>query len=108
MMGNNNKIKNDLLGMPHGTAAHQLRKMIMFRLIQNARADFCYRCGKVIKTVDDLSIEHMRPWQKADNPKETFFDLDNIAFSHLKCNINASDKAGPRPNGRGEKIPKLN
>lgn len=100
----NNKRKYDLLGMPYGTANHQLRKMIMFRFIQNARVDFCYRCGKIIKNIDDLSIEHMNPWQQAENPKEAFFNLDNIAFSHLKCNVDASNRKGiPHPNQRGEK-----
>lgn len=27
------------------------------------------------------------PWLDSDNPISNFFDLNNIAFSHLKCNI---------------------
>ncbi len=86
-MENNNITKNKLLGMSHGTAVHQLRKMIMFQMIQELGKDTCYRCGEKIENIDDLSIEHKIAWQSAKNPKETFFDLGNIAFSHLHCNI---------------------
>ena len=28
----------------------------------------------------------MEPWQIADDPTAVFFDMNNIAFSHLHCN----------------------
>lgn len=34
-------------------------------------------------------IEHKIPWLDSDKPKELFFDLENIGFSHLSCNIKA-------------------
>lgn len=75
--------------MSHGTASNQLRKMIMFQLIQETGKNICFQCGKKIERIEDLSIEHKNSWQLAKNPKETFFDLGNISFSHLNCNISA-------------------
>jgi len=80
-------VKDKLLGMPHGTASNRLRKMILWRMVQELGEDNCFRCGQQIKDVDDLSIEHKEPWQSADDPRAVFFDLENIAFSHLRCNI---------------------
>lgn len=54
-----------------------------------------------IENIRDLSVEHREPWQSAENPKESFFDLDNIEFSHLNCNILAGDRSGRR-NSKGE------
>ena len=53
---------------------------------------FCYRCGKKIEQIEELSIEHKVPWLYADDPIGLYFNLDNIAFSHLKCNIGRSRK----------------
>ncbi len=79
-----NKKKSEFLGMPHGTAQGRLRKMILFRLVQDACKDVCFRCGETIGTVEELSIEHKEPW--LDRSVQRFWDLDNIAFSHLRCN----------------------
>lgn len=72
------------LGMPFGTASNRLRKMILFRFSQMLGKDICFRCGRRIDKVDDLSIEHKRPWLGVD--VALFWDLDNVAFSHLRCN----------------------
>lgn len=84
-----NKIKSEELGMSFSTANGRLRKMIMFQLAQQCKRDNCYRCGKKIDNVDNFSIEHMKEWLHSDNPKELFFDLNNIAFSHHSCNVGA-------------------
>jgi hypothetical protein len=81
-----NKAKSERLGMSYSKASHQLRKKIMFSLIQKAGLNKCYRCGKVIANIDNLSIEHKTSWFTAENPLESFWDLNNIAFSHLRCN----------------------
>lgn len=86
-MKNSNAIKDAALGMPHGTAGHQLRKGLLFKFAAQLGLTVCFNCGKIIESVDDLSIEHKLPWLNADNPREAFFDLDNIAFSHLRCNV---------------------
>ncbi len=70
-----------------GTASHKLRKMIMFVLIRQCGIDYCYRCDKVIDDIDTLSVEHIEPWLDTDDPVKNFFDLNNIAFSHLACNV---------------------
>ena len=91
-----NSEKSKALGMSHGTAANRLRKMILFSLVCKLGLDICYQCGKKILLVDDLSIEHKEPWLRADDPAESFFDLDNVAFSHLSCNSGAASRPTKR------------
>ena len=87
---NRHKEKSRQLGMPHSTANYRLRKMILFSLLKEFHKNHCFRCGKVIKTIEELSIEHKVPWLHKENATELFFDLNNIAFSHLSCNCGAS------------------
>ncbi|HDR4736854.1 TPA: hypothetical protein QCR36_003902 [Bacillus cereus] len=84
-MGNNKK--SEQLGMSFSTATNRLRKHIMFQLVQQSGRDECFQCGQKIESVDNLSIEHKDPWMYTDDPYSKFFDLDNIAFSHSKCNF---------------------
>jgi hypothetical protein len=85
------------LGMNPSTAQHRLLKDIMWDLIVKTNQDTCCKCGCKM-TRETFSIEHLVPWLDSDNPAELYFDLDNISFSHLSCNI----KAARRP----EKLPK--
>ena len=85
-----NKQKAALLGMPQGTAQHRLRKAVLFSILQETGKDNCFRCGQAIATLDELSMEHKRAWQGAPDPKAVFFDVKNIAFSHLRCNCGAA------------------
>ena len=96
-MDSSNKRKYELLGIPYGTAQHQLRKKIMFEMMQKLERDICYRCNKKIDNIDELSVEHKEAWQQAENPIDAFYNLDNIAFSHLKCNMNAAKKPEKQP-----------
>ena len=89
-MNKGNKRKSDALGMSHGTAANRLRKMIMFSLVVCLKENVCYRCGGEILSEADLSIEHKKAWLQADNPLDCFFDLENVTFSHLSCNVAAA------------------
>ena len=92
-MNKNNKKKNDTLGIPFGTASNKLKKNIMFYLLKKLDENICYRCGKRIETVDELSIEHKIDWLNSETPKELFWDIENnITFSHLHCNIAAQEK----------------
>ena len=89
--------KSQQLGMPIGTATARLRKNILFSFLEKTKENICFQCGEIIENVDDLSIEHKEPWLDSDNPLDKFFSLDNIAFSHLTCNIGAARKdVGPR------------
>lgn len=81
-----------LLGEPFGTANNKLRKLLLFSLVQKTGQDTCYRCGLKIKSIDSFSIEHTIPWQGTENPRETFFDLSKISYSHISCNSKASYK----------------
>lgn len=87
--------KKKQLGMHPATAANRLRKIVLFALIKAQGLDHCYQCGEVIEDVDELSIEHKIPWLDSDNPRGLYFDLNNIAFSHLNCNVRA--KRNDRP-----------
>jgi len=74
-----------LLGMSHGAAASRLRKMVLFRQLTKYGDNVCVRCEKKIEDINELSIEHIKPWE--GRSAELFWDLDNIAFSHMKCNM---------------------
>ena len=86
-MDKNNIKKNEQLGMPHGTAANRLRKMVMFDLVKKAGLDVCFQCNNKIETVYEFSIEHKTPWLDSADPLGLYFSLDNISFSHLNCNV---------------------
>lgn len=75
--------------MSHGKAGYILRKSIMFSLVKELSKNKCFRCNKTIDYVGEFSIDHILDWETSSNPKELFFDLSNITFSHLKCNIQA-------------------
>lgn len=62
----------------------------MFSLLRETGKNICYQCGEEIELIDQLSIEHKIPYLDSDDPKKLFFDLNNIGFSHLNCNIKAS------------------
>lgn len=82
-MGNRKAVET--LGMPQGTASNRLRKMLLFRQLKKHNENVCVRCEKEIESVDDLSVEHIKPWEGIS--ADLFWDLDNVAFSHMKCNV---------------------
>lgn len=88
--------KTEQLGIPHGTASARLRKSLMFSLAKKCELITCHQCGEEIETEQELSIDHKIPWLDSDNPVGLFYDLDNIAFSHLKCNIAAARKTAKK------------
>lgn len=88
------KKRRDQLGMNPGTASNRLKKDLMFYMAQKLGWDKCYACGNKIHSSKELSIEHKIPWLDSDDPVKLFFDLDNIAFSHLVCNFSLARKAG--------------
>lgn len=73
-----------LLGMPAGRAQYKLSRMVLFRQLQKHSENICSRCGQEIQSVNDLSIEHLKPWEGRSG--KLFWDLDNVAFSHKACN----------------------
>jgi hypothetical protein len=84
--------KSAFLGMPHGTASNRLRKLVLFNTLQRHGENVCFKCSTPIETADELSIEHKLPWEGVS--VDLFWSLDNIAFSHLRCNRNHRYKSG--------------
>ena len=78
--------------MDFGTASARLKKQLMFSMARQLGQDVCFRCACHIETVEEFSVEHKLPWEGVS--AELFWDLSNIAFSHLKCNT----ASGRRPN----------
>lgn len=86
--GNRNKAER--LGMPFGTANNKLRKSLLYDFAKRCEEDSCFRCNSKIESIEEFSIEHKISWYYSEYPASTFFDLNNIAFSHIRCNIQAS------------------
>jgi hypothetical protein len=81
---NSNTKKSECLGVPFGTACNRLRKKVLFHLLKKLNENVCFKCSEAIEFIDDLSIEHKHPWEGRD--ASLFWDIENIAFSHLHCN----------------------
>ena len=97
-MNKTNTRRAKQLGMNYASASHRLRKEVMFRLVQEVGKDSCFRCGRKIQTARELSIDHKINW--LDNNSELFWDLDNIAFSHISCNSSNKGKWIVAPVGK--------
>ena len=76
--------KSKQLGMSYSTAGNRLKKMLFFKLVQETKKDRCFRCDEKITNYIELSIDHMDAWLDQDN--SVFWNLNNIAYSHLTCN----------------------
>ena len=94
-MKTGNEKKNAQLGMNHGTAQNRLVKDILFSFISEYGKNTCFHCGKTMER-DNFSIEHKMPWLDSEDPVKLFFDLNNISFSHLSCNIGAARKVNKK------------
>ena len=70
--------------MSYSTAGNRLKKMLFFKLVKETNNDICYRCEEKITHYIELSIDHMESWLDQDN--SLFWDVENIAYSHLTCN----------------------
>lgn len=86
--------KKEQLGMNPSTASHRLVKDILWSLIVKTDQNKCYRCSKEMSR-DTFSIEHKESWIDSEDPVGLYFSLDNIAFSHLKCNVAAGKRMKP-------------
>jgi len=76
--------------MDPGTAAHRLRKAILFSFAKRLDLNWCYQGGCEIEDIHRFTIEHKVPWLDSEDPVDLFFNMDNIAFSHDSCNYRAS------------------
>jgi len=77
------------LGMNYGKAHGRLWKQVILWLAKQLGLDFCFRCGKRIETLQELSLDHKLPWLDVD--PALYWDVENnIAFSHFDCNVKAA------------------
>ncbi len=84
---NNYKAKSKQLGRTYHSSQTRLRTLLLFDLLKRHKENICYRCNKEILTVEELTIDHKIDWFRADT--KLYWDLKNIAFSHLLCNAKA-------------------
>lgn len=80
--------KSEVLGMAISKAAHRLNRDLIYTMGKKLGLMVCYRCGGPISR-EDFTIDHKVDWLHSDDPVTVFFDLDNIAFSHHRCNAGA-------------------
>jgi hypothetical protein len=73
-----------VVGLPKN-AESQLKQKVRFHLICLAGLDSCIRCGKKIERAEDASLDHKQPWRGVS--AGLFWSMDNIGFSHKRCNI---------------------
>lgn len=86
--------KAEQLGMNPSTASGRLIKDTLFKMAMEA-GHTCFQCGEAL-TRDTFSIEHKEPWLDSEDPRGMYFDQDNIAFSHLSCNVKAARQTRPK------------
>lgn len=79
------------LGMNPSTAQGRLIKDLLWDFIVKAGKDSCCKCGGKMER-GTFSIEHVTPWLDSENPLGLFFDLQNISYSHLSCNVRDARK----------------
>lgn len=79
-----NDRKAQLLGMNFVTARNRLDRDLLFAFAKKL-GHKCHRCGKDL-TRDTFSVDHIENWSMSDDPVKAFFDIDNVAFSHMWCN----------------------
>jgi hypothetical protein len=99
----NKQVKHDQLGQDPSKASYKLVKDLMWMFITETNRNICHQCGETMCR-NTFSIEHKIPWLHSDTPKELFFDLNNISFSHLKCNVKAGRRNNPTPEETRERI----
>lgn len=77
----------DILEMGFAHANHRLKQQIIYNMAEKSRLNMCFKCGQKIRSVEDLSIEHINGW----NNEQELLDINNISISHLHCNCGASN-----------------
>lgn len=90
-----NQVKHDQLGMNYSTASNRLVKDLLFNFIVTTGQNICFQCGEPMER-SNFSIEHKTPWLHSENPVELYFDLSNISYSHLRCNVESARRSTPK------------
>lgn len=84
MSGNKSTKKSQLLGMSFHTARGRLERDLLFKFATQL-GHTCFRCQQPMLR-DNFSVDHKHNWSVAASPVQAYFDLENIAFSHIHCN----------------------
>lgn len=79
-----NAVKAKQLGINYAQASNRLARLMLFSLLVKHRENVCHRCGGVIASIGELSLDHKQAWLHVD--VGLFWDTDNVAFSHRCCN----------------------
>lgn len=79
------------LGMNPSTASGRLVKDLLWNFVETTGQSACCKCGEPMSR-ETFSIEHVTPWLDSDDPVGLYFDIQNISYSHLKCNIEDARK----------------
>jgi len=61
----------------------------MFELAKKCNMEIYYRCGAEIENFEEFTIDHKESWLLSNEPSKMFYSIENIAFSHAKCNYEA-------------------
>lgn len=83
--------------MTISSAVGKLRKSLLFHFVSKLGLNNCYRCGLIIESVDDFTMDHKINWLGEEKAKDLFFDVENIKFSHFACNAGATRIKGKHP-----------
>ena len=86
-------------GMTQNAAMKRLDRMLFFSLVEEVGRNICYQCEEVINNYRELSVEH-KVSHMGDS--KLFWSKDNLAYSHLACNVAAGLRG--KGNRRNSKI----
>lgn len=75
------------LGIHPSTASGRLIKDLLYQYVSRDGTK-CHQCGEPMSR-ETFSVEHKIPWLDSEDPAAMFYDLSNITYSHLSCNIAA-------------------
>lgn len=78
--------KQKQLGMNPSTASGRLVKDLLWNFVETTGQSACCKCGEPMSR-ETFSIEHVAPWLDSDDPVGLYFDIENIRYSHLRCNV---------------------
>jgi hypothetical protein len=77
-------------GQSSGKAMNKLLRDIIWHQLEQHGKTSCYRCNEPMAR-ETFSIDHVKPWRRDHVDSEAlFFDMDNIEFSHSRCNSQVS------------------
>ena len=71
---------------PVGSTVNKLQRKVIYALALKLGLLDCYRCGSFVEE-EDFSLDHKENWQGAIDEGSVFINPDNIAFSHMLCNV---------------------